>query len=627
MIAAALVLIAVGGLASVFMARLRQVQREESPTITDEQAATLSPIVARPPATQGFVGSAACAECHAEIAQKYAGHPMANSLKTVAEASKLEDYTRASFSPPGPRRYRAEQTPEGLRHYESMVDLAGEKIYEQEASIEYVLGSGQHGRSYVLEKDGRLFQSSIGWFAEGGTWALSPGYRPDAHQRFERRMGDGCLYCHSGRVLHQAANPDLYEKPPFAEAIIGCERCHGPGEAHVAHQRAAKTEGPDPTIVNPGRLEPSKREAVCNQCHLQGEKVIPRLGRGFFDFRPGEYLDDSLLVLVHGQRVDDQRRTRPVSQVEQMRSSKCFVESRGQMGCISCHDPHEDVPAAQHDVYYRQRCLQCHQEQGCSAPEAERRKQSPEDACAQCHMPALKTKDVAHTSLTDHRILRVPETSSTTSRLPNADEIELFDGAELRVSKREADRARAIAMIDIAASRGDKTWAARGEEFLVPNELVNAPLSVIWASFGDDYMGIEYLGQAFMLQDRRDEAIACWQYVFQKAPRTESVCIRLADVYQDAEEYKEALEFLDRALALNPTISLLHARRTYVLGKMGRFDEGIQSAQRALAGDPTLLQVREWLVETYGRLGRKEEQQAELEKARRMHQVVREKKS
>ena len=622
-IAATVVLLIVGGLAAMFMSRLRQVRQVDLGALTEEQVVTLSPLPKPPPAKQGFVGSQVCAECHQEIAAKYAGHPMANSIARVGEARALEDYTKASFAPPGPRRYRAEKTEAGVEHFETMLDHEGKPIYEQKIPIHYVLGSGQHGRSYVMEKDGRLFQSSIGWFADGNKWGLSPGFNPDVHQRFERRMGDGCLYCHSGRVLHQATNHDLYESPPFAEATIGCERCHGPGEAHVAHQRAAKTEGPDATIVNPGRLEPSKREAVCNQCHLQGEKVVPRYGRQFFDFRPGEYLDDSILVLVHGLRVDEKRQTRPVSQVEQMRASKCFMESRGKLGCISCHDPHEDVPQERHDAYYRDQCLKCHQDRGCSVPEAERRAKFAEDACAKCHMPALKTKDVAHTSLTDHRILRVPESTSVASRLPAADEIELFDGAEQRVSKREADRARAFAMIDIAVSRNDKLWAARGEEFLLPNELRNAPLPVIWESFGEDFQAIDYLGVSYLLQDQRDLAIACWEYILRKSPNNETVCIHLADVYQDGEDFKTALEYLDRAIALNPTISLLHARRTYVLGKLGRFDEGIESAKRALEGDPTLLQVREWLVETYGRLGRQAEQREALDAARRMNDVQR----
>src|SRR5207253_975908 len=67
------------------------------------------------------------------------------------------------------------------------------------------------------------------------------------------------------------------------------ERCHGPGELHVQRQRERRTEPGDwdDTIVNPSRLEPALREAVCEQCHLQGQARVLRRGRGVFDYRPG----------------------------------------------------------------------------------------------------------------------------------------------------------------------------------------------------------------------------------------------------------------------------------------------------------------------------------------------------
>ena len=47
----------------------------------------------------------------------------------------------------------------------------------------------------------------------------------------------------------------------------------------------------DTTIVNPRHLERSLREAVCEQCHLEGEARTVRHGRGLDDFRPGMPLE------------------------------------------------------------------------------------------------------------------------------------------------------------------------------------------------------------------------------------------------------------------------------------------------------------------------------------------------
>ena len=67
-----------------------------------------------------------------------------------------------------------------------------------------------------------------------------------------------------------------YRPPVFQGHEIGCERCHGPGELHVAHPEIIG--GRDMTIVNPASLAPSLRDAVCEQCHLQGEKRVLRRG-------------------------------------------------------------------------------------------------------------------------------------------------------------------------------------------------------------------------------------------------------------------------------------------------------------------------------------------------------------
>src|SRR5262249_37431410 len=73
-----------------------------------------------------------------------------------------------------------------------------------------------------------------------------------------------------------------------------------------------------------------------------------------------------------------------------------------------CHDPHQLPAAAEKAAYYRGRCLECHAEKGCSLPAAERRRQQADDSCAACHMRARST-DLAHSTITDHRVLRTPE--------------------------------------------------------------------------------------------------------------------------------------------------------------------------------------------------------------------------
>jgi len=146
----------------------------------------------QPPSDDDWVGSQKCAQCHREIWESYQSHPMANSAANVLEASIVEDYTRqTSFSQPASRTYRVERTPEYVWHHESMTDKAGDVLYDQAVEIDYAIGSGKRGRSYLIDRGGLLKASPITWYSQGQRWGLSPGYQPRIHQRFDRRVIDG----------------------------------------------------------------------------------------------------------------------------------------------------------------------------------------------------------------------------------------------------------------------------------------------------------------------------------------------------------------------------------------------------------------------------------------------------
>ena len=185
-------------------------------------------------------------------------------------------------------------------------------------------------------------------------------------------MDANCLFCHANRAEPIERTLNRYREPIFAGEAIGCERCHGPGELHVKQPGAEK--GIDRSIVNPKHLEPALREAVCQQCHLQGQARVLRAGREVFDFRPGLPLELFYDTFVWHPGVPHDQKA--VGHVEQMTESRCFEKSAGKLGCASCHDPHEKPSTAASANYYRQRCLNCHTEQSCSAPVNERREES-----------------------------------------------------------------------------------------------------------------------------------------------------------------------------------------------------------------------------------------------------------
>lgn len=541
------------------------------------------------PVAGGFVGSAACRDCHTEIYDRYLQTGMGQSFGRIGEIPPLEEGAKTSFEASG-RKYRVETANGQTLHCEALVDDQPDPIYDQKVPVEYAMGSGHKGRSYLFEKGGALFMSPISWYSEGNRFDLSPGYKPEQGDRFERRITSRCLSCHVGQVNPVPGRLDTVANPPFHELSIGCERCHGPGEQHVAHRQGDRASGqPDP-IVNPGHLDPERREAVCNQCHLLGADEILRYQRSDFDFRPGMYLSEIWSLFLEPATTHDDGTPRAVSQVEQMRTSRCFRVSNGKLGCVSCHDPHSSVAAADRDTYYRNRCLECHTQQGCALPEAERAPKN--DSCIACHMPRVGDNDIPHVSQTNHAIPR----SADLELIPVGRarrQAELFlDGPLL--PKPDTQRARGIAAAKQAEMKQDDELAGKALQLLEPVVAAN-PL---------DTAATAALARCYQQIGRFADAGPIWRDVVAGDPKNEEALLTMSQILQKTGQWKESLEFLDAFLQLNEWPAHVHGMKAQLCERLGELDNALQAAELAFQRDPTRQTAYTWLEQSCLKAGR-----------------------
>lgn len=347
-----------------------------------------------------FVGSEACHKCHPSQHASYHRTGMGRSMAEVDLAREPPD---ADFDHAlSKRRYQVRRKDGRLWHRELLMTSGPDEVVLSEFPLKYVVGSGRHSLTYLVEADGFLVESPVTWYTSKQAWGMSPGYDKPNHSAFERATGESCLICHAG---HAEAQGGSLHRMHIKEAAIGCERCHGPGALHVERHRtprAATEVRPEPidfTIVNPAHLSRELGEAVCQQCHLRTSATVVARGRKPSDFRPGLPLSD----FRHDYRLDiaDASMT-VVGHVEQMHLSRCYQAS-GTLTCTTCHDPHHEPRPKARDRYYKSLCLTCHQPERCKVDARRLRQESPENHCVQCHMPRSPT-EIPHLAFTHHRI-------------------------------------------------------------------------------------------------------------------------------------------------------------------------------------------------------------------------------
>jgi tetratricopeptide (TPR) repeat protein len=286
-----------------------------------------------------------------------------------------------------------------------------------EMAIDFVLGSGDHARTYLHQAaDGQLIELPVAWYSDqGGAWAMNPGYDRADHMDFRRKLDRECFFCHNAyprttRTLQadDNASPDLVLRGAIPEGI-DCQRCHGPGRAHV--QRA--TAGRPATeiraaIVNPARLTPEQQNEVCFQCHLEStSRRLPyslrRYDRGAFSYRPGEPLANYILHFDRAPGTGSDDMFEIDHAAYRLLKSACYRNSKGALTCITCHNPHQQARGEEAARRYLRACLNCH-----GATKVMGHPSPPADSfCLECHMVKRRTADVVHAVMTDHYIQRL----------------------------------------------------------------------------------------------------------------------------------------------------------------------------------------------------------------------------
>jgi predicted CXXCH cytochrome family protein len=543
------------------------------------------------------VGSEVCRSCHDGPYASFRRTGMGRSMAEVDPAHEPPDGAFGHL--PSRRRYEVRRKEGRLWHRELLHTGGAEDVLLSEYPVRYVVGSGRHSRTYLVEAEGFLVESPVTWYASRQAWGMSPGYDQPDHWGFERAIGESCLFCHAGQA--QAIGASLHQMH-IAEPAIGCERCHGPGSLHVEHHTgrprpAVRPSGAiDYTIVNPAHLPRELAEAVCQHCHLKSSAFVIGRRRTLAGFRPGLPLQD--FRQDYRLQAPDASMT-VVGHVEQMHLSRCYQASDS-LTCTTCHDPH-GLPRPKHRAdYYSAICLSCHRTQQCTVDERRRRQESPDNNCVHCHMPAAPT-EIPHLAFTHHRIgiHDDPKAAAPASPEPRvAGDLEPF----LDLSRLgDIDRRRSLGLgyLELANHENDDRLTAvyreRALDLLsavraagLRDAPVDSALARLRLNMGLD----EVLSHA-------ESALALPDLIGQD--RCNALFLA-ADAHVGAGRYEKALESLREVTRLrrHPIDWLLRADCEKALGNPDAAREALETAVRI---NPRLWKVQQALAEHYRREG------------------------
>jgi hypothetical protein len=351
-----------------------------------------------------YIGPRVCAECHPGEAALHArsGHALTLRPAVRRELARRLDGTTVT----DPERPEVRWT---YRLRDGHLQLARSEGGRVERWIlEYAFGSGHHATTFVTVLDTvtpKILEHRLTYYTAENALNITPGQSKDLEMQGVTDHGvewpawnaRKCFGCHS---TQRAARGDLGIDEETMIPNVTCERCHGPGRAHV---EAARRKVSDDALVlpfGPERWTADSLMMLCGTCHRHPSRA-----------RPGEIRPDDANLA----------RFQPVGIMQ----SRCYRESGGSFSCVNCHDPH--ARASRDRASYNSVCLSCHSGSGpglgplaTSVPPGALADKvgapcptAPGGHCVDCHMPRVDSGQ--NVLFTDHWI-RIRQPGETIAR-------------------------------------------------------------------------------------------------------------------------------------------------------------------------------------------------------------------
>jgi len=325
-----------------------------------------------------YVGDAACKSCHPQEAKQQAKTRHADTLRAIT-VQKDGSYFKSSqkiVDKTIPATYSTLiKGSECLMHMDSPAGKG-------DVPATWAIGSGKNARTFLSRATpGDWAVLRLTYYTGAKRWNYTPAQEPGADiptvagkLQTEAEVVN-CLSCHVTVMRTGVGEPDMTHTQPG----VGCERCHGPGRAHVDSFRQGGLKTEASRMEDLHKATPTYINKLCGACH-----------RDETNSQAGDPHVEHDLARFEGVA---------------LARSACYLRS-GALSCITCHDPHTDAdPIPTHTDKI---CLNCHAGPGkSSAPATAQGKVcpvNPRTGCTPCHMPRQSIPGIPYAQFTQHLI-------------------------------------------------------------------------------------------------------------------------------------------------------------------------------------------------------------------------------
>ncbi len=332
--------------------------------------------------TSAFVGDQNCGTCHTSIYEGYTTTRHANTLKPVSIQEHAAIFRKGSKITDPVLGYTYRAAVDGGK----CVIIGENKVQRGALPADFVMGTGRNALTFFsVENPDSWVDMRLSYYPGVKEWNFTPMQKPGDRQ-FTRAAGimqtgpmlRACLKCHVTYLRGGEQGIDIKK----SHIGIGCERCHGPGKAHVE-----TFEKPTPAdgrwilqMENFHNATPERINQLCGTCHHNEDNS-----------KAGTFKTENGLARFQGVA---------------LARSRCFTESKT-LSCITCHSPHQDKDPdlKKNDAI----CLQCHSTaQIASSPAPASNGKlcpvNPRSGCTDCHMPKQKIATIPHAQYRNHWI-------------------------------------------------------------------------------------------------------------------------------------------------------------------------------------------------------------------------------